>query len=287
MPALPLRLPPAPFDLDQARACARLVGEAYLATRQWEEADKPAPELFAWEPPASLAHCEQAALIWTRTKRGPIECERPVALLVRAGETATLAFRGTENPADLWVNVQVKQRDYAAPNCAGFGPVHEGFMARYLELRASLEAEFSALSAVRTLVVAGHSMGAAISTLAVPDLARNFLDLDRQHLVHYSFGSPRVGSPAFARSFDALAGARAWANAMSYRIVNTADAAVHVPPAIIERVLAEDPRYQHLGTPVSLSQNYGELSANHHHSRVYLYALEHPEDPHNAEWVRA
>ena len=44
-------LPPAPFDLDQARLAGRLVGAAYDMVSQWEAQGSPKEEsAFSWTP---------------------------------------------------------------------------------------------------------------------------------------------------------------------------------------------------------------------------------------------
>lgn len=283
MVALPLPQPPAPFELAHALESAQLVRTAYRVTKAWEEADSPAPEDFSWEPPPGYDRC---ALIWTEP-HGLLGRPRPVALLARTAARCYLAFRGTEDPSDMWTNLKVKQVAYAAPGCADFGQVHEGFMDRYMLLRPNLERELfpefdhQAGAAASELVVAGHSMGAAVSTLAIPDLAHNLIELEHQRLTHYSFGSPRVGCPAFAAAFDGLALTRGGPKVMSYRLANSEDPTVHVPPAVVKRVLGNEPLYQHVGTPIGFSHNYGSLGLNHHHTRTYLYALEHPDNPRN------
>lgn len=45
----------------------------------------------------------------------------------------------------------------------------------------------------------GHSLGGALSTLCAFDCARRpWRRAPRPHLVHYNYGSPRVGNKAFA-----------------------------------------------------------------------------------------
>jgi nuclear pore complex protein Nup85 len=47
--------------------------------------------------------------------------------------------------------------------------------------------------------VTGHSLGGALSTLCAFDCARrSWRGVPRPHLVHYNYGSPRVGNKAFA-----------------------------------------------------------------------------------------
>jgi hypothetical protein len=73
------------------------------------------------------------------------------------------------------------------------------------------------------MVVVGHSLGAALGTLYVLDNAAN-AQLTNPLLC--TFGSPRVGDPAFVQRFNAL-GLTAW------RVANAPDLVTMVPPPIL------------------------------------------------------
>jgi hypothetical protein len=268
---LALRHPGSPFDIAELRAGAELVGAAYSVTKLWREQDRPTPDSLVWDPPSELG---VQRLLWASAfERGPFAKSQPFGLIARRGRVVFLALRGTETPSDFVLDVQIRQTDYDVPG--GVGRVHSGFMALYAALREALFEQLDALDEVEALVVVGHSMGAGVSTLALPDLARNAgLDLARQRLVHYGLGAPRVGDPSFANALDALASAHDHANAMSYRIVNTADPVPNAPPPVINRLVADDELYQHAGTAVSFSRNHGSAGANHHFSRCYLAEID-------------
>ena len=151
-----------------------------------------------------------------------------------AGETEiVVAFRGTE-PSQM--------EDWATDLNAGLvggpgGRVHEGFslalamvwrdlLAKLLDVR-----ERARLAGRRqTLWFTGHSLGAALATLAVAKLR-----LERDQPVNglYTFGQPRTGDGDFARSFDADFGRR------TFRVVHNNDVVPRVPPRLV--------RYSHVG----------------------------------------
>jgi hypothetical protein len=106
----------------------------------------------------------------------------------------------------------------------------------------------------RPMVVAGHSLGAALATLFVMENAskRKF-----EISTACTFASPRVGNLEFARAFDQLP-------VVSWRIVNTLDVVPKLPPHI-PLVL----EYGHVDTEFTLQSS--EFSKN---SLVCWHAME-------------
>ena len=140
---------------------------------------------------------------------------------------------------------------------------HQGFLAAYRSVRCSVlrvvgeclaaagaaaaEGEKgSSSSAPWTILLTGHSLGGALATLCAYELAHlELADAEGEsggggggvdRLVIYNFGSPRVGSGAFASHFDASL-PDAW------RVVNAADLVPRVP-----RLMG----YAHVGHAVPL-----------------------------------
>jgi hypothetical protein len=128
------------------------------------------------------------------------------AFVVTRGGDAVLAFRGTEpdDPTDLGADA-----DLVLVDLAGGGRVHRGFAH-------ALDVVWSSISpvipAAARVLVTGHSLGAALATLAAVRLGGARL---------FTFGSPRVGDAAFAARADRL---------VHERWVDCADIVTRVPP---------------------------------------------------------
>lgn len=122
-----------------------------------------------------------------------------------------LAFRGTTNVTDWLTNLDV----FKAPG--PYGQVHHGFQEALNHVWDNIE---PAISQHKELFITGHSLGGALATLATAEWGEGTL---------YTFGSPRVGDPEFAKYFDAMH--------PSYRFVNNNDIVPRVPLG-----------YQHIGS---------------------------------------
>lgn len=126
-------------------------------------------------------------------------------------KVALVSFRGTEkgDPLDLGADAQTLSTAWAPG-----GRVHAGF-ARYLDL---LWTDTEAWLAAREgrLILAGHSLGAGLATLAASRLASRRETL---HLV--TFGSPRVGNAAFIQTLSGIEVSR---------YVDCCDLVTHLPP---------------------------------------------------------
>ena len=133
-----------------------------------------------------------------------------------------LAFRGTDDPLDWIHNLQYTQVE-------GYGGwVHKGFSKlvgsvrqRFVDTVRSLRTDN------QTVWVTGHSLGAAMATLAAWDLA----DRGIRPYATFTYGSPRVLNPEAAQKY----------RLRQYRFVNSEDVAPHFPmPGIWNR-------YTHIG----------------------------------------
>ena len=139
---------------------------------------------------------------------------------------AILAFRGTD-PITLpnWLtDVVVKlveRREYD-------GRVHHGFSSALNRSWARLA---PILDEVRDkpLFLTGHSMGGALAVLTACRLAK----AGRPPVATYTYGSPRVGDPAFCAGY-ALP---------TYRVVNRLDFVPEMPLASVRRMLPDKPRF--------------------------------------------
>lgn len=133
-------------------------------------------------------------------------------------DTLVVAFRGTEptSTKDWWDNLDFVKE--AAPVLCEGCHVHSGFYDAYNSLAPGiLRAVFSRNPT--SVLVTGHSLGAALAQLAAFDLADRGVPLKSVH----TFGAPRVGDSAFAAAYDAKV-------LTSFRLTHHRDLVVHVPP---------------------------------------------------------
>jgi triacylglycerol lipase len=135
------------------------------------------------------------------------------AFMVKAREYAVLAFRGTE----ISKRKDVKT-DIAATRVSIIeGRVHTGFIQAYKSIEKQIEASIKKVQDL-PLYITGHSLGAALATIATQYLERNHIIRD-QIAACYTFGSPRVGNDEFDREFRSAI----------YRVVNTTDIVTIIP----------------------------------------------------------
>lgn len=145
------------------------------------------------------------------------------AYVVAMPDAIVLAFRGTQVD-DFWSSVL----DFAVD--AQFLPaadprghlVHAGFLAAFREVWTQVEALLLSEQAKRPrpLWITGHSLGAALATLAASqcgDDARLGLK------AAYTFGSPRVGDPRFGGNVRAPV----------FRFRNDSDLVPHLPLGLV------------------------------------------------------
>lgn len=163
-----------------------------------------------------------------------------------------VAFRGTSSTTDWMANARARQVKYKYVRDAGW--THCGFTDIYSSLRAAVRAALSALPKHKTLYVTGHSLGGALATLCALDVAVNTA-FDSPRV--YTYGSPRVGDPAFAKTFSSTIGC-------SHRIANQYDVVPHLPPALF-KIPRQDTTYyyMHVKDVCPLQFQGDSISANH------------------------
>ena len=140
-----------------------------------------------------------------------------------------VCFRGTEadRPED-WIS---DLRFELVPGPLE-GRVHAGFYDALARVWYLLDRDVRQLCSTgrRRLLVTGHSLGAALATLAVA----RWCEADVLVAGLYTFGQPRTGDKVFARHFDFAF------RTLAFRIVNNLDVVTRTPPRSLG--------YRHLGT---------------------------------------
>jgi triacylglycerol lipase len=265
---------PRSFDHRKAVQLADLVGQAYAQLdafkggRSWsvpgglslvaELRCSPVPAASSGPPsrrPGTAFDRELRELLRSRTQR---EKGLPLGFIARAGDEVFVVFRGTMTMGEVLRDLKVRLVPYPYGKA---GWVHEGFIATYDLVRKVLIDSLAVLPG-KSLYVSGHSLGAAIATLAILDIVSStpfrtpFL---------YTFGSPRVGDRAFAAEHNRTMGSR------SFRIANTADLIVSMPLPVPFLGFFGG-YFTHVETPVDFTVQE-ESSERNHDLQTYRAAL--------------
>jgi triacylglycerol lipase len=149
------------------------------------------------------------------------------AFIAKNDEFAVLSFRGTQ--PTKWEDVRTDLR--ALKQKTVEGKVHKGFKEAFDEVRDEIfDIVDKSIGKDLPLYVTGHSLGAALATVATQELEEEFDDLIA---ACYTFGSPRVGDGKYEKSIKAP----------FYRIVNTTDIVTLVPFFLGTFVHVGDTRY--------------------------------------------
>lgn len=181
-------------------------------------------------------------------------------------EEFVVAIRGTETVAEWTADADATQVDFPVMPSTLYPRAHRGFARIYNTLRTGdglLVKHFKPLSGAR-VVVAGHSLGAALATLLAADLGADDL---------VTFAGPRVGNGDFCSCAAKRIG-------RVERFVNERDLVTKVPFDL------PDFPYADLGVPI-LFDSTGKVLENphaHHSLATYLNALDAAQ-PLDTQWA--
>lgn len=142
-----------------------------------------------------------------------------------------IAFRGTEPQQlqDILTDINI------ALTSGPVGQVHTGFARALEQVWADLQDQFDGLYQGQLVWLTGHSLGAALATLATARLVFHPGDQVRVQGL-YTYGSPRVGDDIFAQAFDRTC------RGFTFRFRNHNDVVTRVPLPGISHL-----RYRHVG----------------------------------------
>jgi hypothetical protein len=165
--------------------------------------------------------------------------------LDKPNQRLIVAFRGTQFIHDWLNDFDFVPAPYAA--VPGRGTVHEGFQFVYFAVRDNLIALLNKYSAgYKEILITGHSLGAALCSLATLDL----LNVNPQlSPIVYTWAEPRVGHADFVTFFNTHVN-------ICYRIVNVWDLVPHLPPDVA--------LYEHEGNQVTIDSGFS-LDVVHNH----------------------
>lgn len=130
------------------------------------------------------------------------------------------AFRGSANIQNWLENIKIRK---IAPYNDSSITVEKGFYQAYNNVKTAIFDNLQLLSVsynTNKLLITGHSMGAAMSTLMVYDVYTLYPIYEIPYF--YNYGSPRVGNDNFVKSFNSF-------STKYYRITHYYDIVPHVP----------------------------------------------------------
>ena len=172
--------------------------------------------------------------------------------ILESPQEIIIAFRGTSSTTNWISNIIASQKrfKYIKEDCL----THRGFTDIYSSARSEIIATLSKLSQSKNLYITGHSLGGALATLCAIDIAAN---TPFTSPTLFTYGSPRVGDPDFAKAFKKLV-------PNSLRIANLFDVVPYAPPQIYTLPKWEKRYYySHVHTYSSLSFQNGSTGGNH------------------------
>jgi hypothetical protein len=161
--------------------------------------------------------------------------------------TAVVSFRGTEDLTNWITNIDTIRTSY--PLCDGCG-VHQGF---YSAEQQALPQVMEALTAVMaqypsaSVLVTGHSLGAALATLTALDIAHQQPSYD---VTLWNFGSPRI----FDEYGADWAGSSESGISIGGRRTHYQDIVPHLPPFSFGFYHVDNEIYE--GGPISSYPNF-------------------------------
>jgi len=251
---------PTGFDKSIALEAAGLVNQAY------DQFDH-----FTQKIPWSLQGNYKTLTVLSAKPEGLLTHLEPFGFVASSLASANVfvTFRGTKTIEDWLADLTFPQ--VAHP----WGHTEEGFSHLYQQCSADVLTAVKSAAAPNVFVT-GHSLGAALATLATADLVNSGVT---PQAGMYTLAGPRAGDLAFAAEFNRRV-------AVGWRIVNTEDIVTTVPLATPELFASQAPHsplgmvlmlaghlnYEHVGTPVSFTTHKGTIPANHA-MQVYIDAL--------------
>lgn len=133
-----------------------------------------------------------------------------------------LSFRGSNNIRNFITDVVF---DFTDSDLASGAEVHDGFSDAWDEVADATTAALNQALAANPsfkIISTGHSLGAAVATLAAANLRAQGYAIDL-----YTYGSPRVGNDVFVNFVNSQPGGE-------FRVTHTDDPVPRLPPIIFD-----------------------------------------------------
>ena len=119
-------------------------------------------------------------------------------------DTIYITFFGSDGPYDLFDDTLYVLKPLPFDGTSDGEEVHAAFLSQYLSIRSKITDavdDFLGGSGEKSVVSAGHSMGAATAVLCAIDLTLRYPDTE---ILCFPSGSPKIGNKKFAKTFDRL-----------------------------------------------------------------------------------
>lgn len=237
---------PPDFDLERAKELALLCRYAYIQLE--------CPNQFKLPIPYELLATFQDSHL-----REPFGFIAKAAAVGQA-DNVYVIFRGTVSVEDWLKDFEFTQTPYMYTP-APHAQVETGFDQIYHGLHSTIIQTLNGLThAVAQVFVSGHSLGAALAVMAVPDIC---LNTKLRPVSAYTFAGPRVGNAHFAAFYNGL-------DVLTYRVVNTSDVVPSVPlPAPLDITVLDrqislgGDVFTHVGEQISFTDQRGNITDNH------------------------
>lgn len=261
---------PRKFDIDWAIELGELVDQAYLQFEAYQhggawklsenytlitELNYPRPTEKNIIQNSGFFDLDLRGFGWGG---GQHERDVPIGFIACRERDVFLIFRGTVTDQEWIRNFTINLEPYLLPD---FGEVHDGFMRIYSLFRAVIKEALDGLDARSTLFIAGHSLGGALATIALPDIGTW---MAQKKIVLYTYGSPRIGDNAFVTAFNR------YYSEKSFRIVNTCDMVGLIPPPAPLGAIGG--YFSHVDTQVDFTVQCDDVVKNHD-IRTYVSTL--------------
>ena len=200
------------------------------------------------------------------------EIEIPIGFIARKKNNIYIIFRGTQTVKEWINNLNTDLTRYFIQE---YGSVHDGFLEAYSDIRIKLSEELKKIERPKKIYIAGHSLGGAFATLALPDIE---ISLRMKITALYTFGSPRIGDSTFVQRFNY---SFAW---KSFRIVNSTDIVTEIPfPIPIAGIVGG--YFSHVDTPVIATEQLNDMEENHD-MKTYLGLLKKNTQKNIFSWLK-
>jgi len=191
--------------------------------------------------------------------------EVPIAFVATSGSSIYMVFRGTKT-IDEWIS----DADYPLVNYTYGGQTEKGFTDIYNTLAVSdTIASIAESGNYDNVYVTGHSLGAALAVLAIPDIIEN---TDFKNPVMYNFAGPRAGDTAFKNLYEGY-GIDSW------RVYNTNDIVPTLPPTELSYIHVDTGYPITFGAPVTDPLDFHQIAINHSSCNYYATVCDLTSDP--------